>query len=172
MDFVKTTQHDRALMNVLQESFLLEGKTYSKAEISKFVANEIQSGRNFFVLKEGKEIVGCVNVFIMDGRDAELRNFFVLKDYVDKGYGAKLLENAVAYCRQHNANRIFSVIPRMHELLFAQNGFYLDKNNVCVELINSMPEQQANLQNQLNDISAVEEIAGKTAEKLRGLKTK
>ena len=41
-----------------------------------------------------------------------------------------------------------------------------------VELINSMPEQQANLQNQLNDISAVEEIAGKTAEKLRGLKTK
>ena len=172
MEFVKTTQQEqKALANVLKELFLLEGKAYSTKEVKEFIANETKSGRNFFLLKEGRDAVGCVNIHVDNGI-ADLKHFFVVKDNIDRGYGTKLLENVIDYCRKHNANRIFSVIPRMHELLFVQNGFSLDKNKVCVELINSMPEQQSNLQNQLKDISLVEEIGNRTAEKLRGLKTK
>lgn len=145
----------------------MEGKTYASREVKQLLQRELQSGREFFVLKEGKEVKGCVGV-MMKGEDAELA-YLVARE---QGGEVQVLEGILQISRQKGVTHFTGVIPKVYELLFVQKGFSLDRGRVCVEMKDGVVEQQANLQEQLQDLAQVEDIAGKTAEKLRRLKTR
>jgi len=166
MEFVKATE-EKVLVPLLQMYFTLEGKTSSSRDMKDLLNKELQRGREFFVLKEEKEVKGCVAV-MMKGEEAELA-YLVARE---QGAETQVLEGILQISRQKGVTHFTSVIPKMHELLFVQKGFSLDRGRVCMEMKDSVVEQQANLQDQLQDLAQVEDIAGKTAEKLRRLRTR
>ena len=107
-----------------------------------------------------------------EGNEAEIAYLTVLKEHVAAGYDHSLLDHVLQLCNQRGVAAMHGVIPRTHELLFAQKGFYLHKGKVCVEWKAPVTDQQTNLQQQLNELAHVEETSDQTAEMLRALKTR
>ena len=173
MELVKATaQDEKILVQLLRDYFILEGKEYSFAELKHLLVREVQHGHEFFLLKEGKDARGCISVSMQEGNEAEIAYLTVPKEHAAAGYDHSLLDFILQVCSQRGVATVHSVIPRAHELLFAQKGFYLHKGKVCVEWKAPVTDQQTNLQTQLDDLAHVEETSDKTAEMLRTLKTR
>ena len=170
--FVKLarTEH-RLILPLLQHLFTLEGKTYALGDVKKILASDIADRRDIFALKEGSTVIGCVCLALRDD-DAELSHFVVGQEHAGKGYGELLLQHVLDYCMKHHVTSLSCVIPRVYELLFAQNGFFMNRDKVFMELKRQPATQQASLKDTFQDLSAVEDIVGVTAQKLRRLKTR
>ncbi len=158
------------LVPLLMDYFLLEGTSYSRAELKKLLNHDVAL-YEMFVLREGSQICGCVGVRLRGHGEAELGYLAVRKIHYDKGYGTLLLQHALAYCKQQQITSLFSVIPRAYELLFAQHGFVQKKDRVCMELVRQPLSQQRNLQDTFREMHEVEDIASVTATRLRKLRT-
>ena len=172
MEIVKAARTDeKALLALLKEYFAHEGKDYSKHELQQIITRAQHSGKEFHLLKEGTRVVGCISIILREKNEVELDTLFVAKAFEGKGYEALLLDHALAFCERENIHTIMSVIPRAYELLFAQKGFHLHKNKVCVELKKQVT-QQKNLHEQLKDLAHVEETSDQTSEMLGALKTR
>lgn len=64
-------------------------------DISKVYGN---IGEAFFVALFGDEVVGTIAVKKEDERTAFLRRIFVKKEYRNRRYGARLIEEAIKFC--------------------------------------------------------------------------
>ncbi len=65
----------------------------------------IKNGGAFFVLKEGEEIIGTVGV-INKGEVAELKRMYMDSDFQNKGYGSKLFDKALEFCREKGFKKL------------------------------------------------------------------
>lgn len=170
MDVIKARGRDsQSVIPLLQQAAAREGKSFSSQHIKRLLKS-FEGQRELFVVKGGGKVMGCVSVKMQDG-EAELDHFAVAQE-ADQGYEKVLLERVMEHCLQHEATVISSVIPRAYEQLFIQHGFFVNDRKVCVELKRVEGEQQRDLRATLQDLAAVEDIAGKTAEKLRKLRTR
>ncbi len=58
------------------------------------------AGGTFLCLLNSDEVVGTVAVKKMDENLGELKRMYLLKEYRGKGWGKKLLEKAIIFCKQ------------------------------------------------------------------------
>ncbi len=65
----------------------------------------IKKGGMFFVLKNDEDLLGTIAV-INHGNHAELKRMYIKEKYQAHGFGAKLLEEAIRFCKKSNLNAI------------------------------------------------------------------
>ncbi len=66
----------------------------------------IQPGGMFYILREGDIIIGTIGIINKGESYIELKRFYVHIEHRGKGYGTRLLEKALEFCRQHGKNKI------------------------------------------------------------------
>jgi N-acetylglutamate synthase-like GNAT family acetyltransferase len=80
----------------------------------------------FFVAEENKRIIGTVAIKEDTCYTAILRRLFVKKEFRGKGFGSKLINKAIDFCKRHNYKKvIFRGAHMMESALKAclKNGF-------------------------------------------------
>lgn len=85
----------------------------------------IERGGMFYVLEIDDNIVGTIAVN-KKGKIAELRRWYVDKDFQGKGYGSKLLDKAILFCKENELNKIeFETNKKFLKahLLYKKRGF-------------------------------------------------
>lgn len=85
----------------------------------------IESGGIFYVLEIDRRIVGTIAV-IKKENTAELKRWYVDKDFQGKGYGSKLLDKAILFCKENGINKIeFETNKKFVKahLLYKKRGF-------------------------------------------------
>lgn len=85
----------------------------------------IKSGGMFYVLEIDGKIVGTIAVIKKDNT-AELKRWYVDKDFQGKGYGSKLLDKAILFCIENGINKIeFETSKKFTKahLLYKKRGF-------------------------------------------------
>lgn len=65
----------------------------------------IENGGMFYVLEIDDKIVGTIAVIKKDNT-AELKRWYVDKDFQGKGYGSKLLDKAILFCKENGIIQI------------------------------------------------------------------
>lgn len=65
----------------------------------------IKSGGMFYVLEIDGKIVGTIAV-IKKENTAELKRWYVDKNFQGKGYGSKLLDKVILFCKENGINKI------------------------------------------------------------------
>lgn len=93
------------------ESYLKKGHSI---EIKKEV---------FFVLKEENTLIGIISIIVWEGDLAELRDFVIKKEFRGKGYGKKLLENSIEWCKKNRIRKIISLSFPKYEKFLKEYGF-------------------------------------------------
>lgn len=101
------------------ESYLKKGHSI---EIKKEV---------FFVLKEETELIGVISIVVWESDLAELRDFVIKKEFRGEGYGKKLLENSIEWCKKNRIRKIISLsFPKYEKFLeeysFEREGYLKD----------------------------------------------
>ena len=66
----------------------------------------IQPGGMFYILREGDMIIGTIGIIIKGDSCAELKRFYIDTDYRGKGYGTRLFNKAIEFCRQHGMKKV------------------------------------------------------------------
>lgn len=85
----------------------------------------IDQGGMFYVLEIDGKVVGTIGV-INKGKIAELKRWYVDKDYQGKGYGSQLLDKAILYCKEKGFKKIeFETNKKFTKahLLYKKRGF-------------------------------------------------
>jgi hypothetical protein len=161
MEFVKISCEEYNKVVPLFSSYFDER---SPKKVISLLVHEV-GHKNLFVLKEGKKIIGSVCLGLRDDGHAEMSHFVGS----DEIFGS-LFDVAVAHCHAHGAVSISTVIPRLQEPMLARKGFFLDQGKSVMGWKRKDEPQQSNLKETLDEVSAMDEIMGTTAERLRKLK--
>jgi len=66
----------------------------------------INGGGLFFVVKDGKKVVGCAGIRRISGELAELRRIYLLSKYRGSGVGRMLVEGALNFCREKKYEKV------------------------------------------------------------------
>ena len=91
----------------------------------------IEGGGIFYVLEIDDKIVGTIAVIKKDNI-AELKRWYVDKDFQGKGYGSKLLDRAILFCKENGLNKIeFETNKKFvkSHLLYKKRGFKIIKED-------------------------------------------
>ncbi|MGH7928077.1 MAG: GNAT family N-acetyltransferase [Candidatus Binatia bacterium] len=94
------------------------------------------AGGIFYILLNGGDVVGTVAIKKLDERVAELKRMYLLPKYRGHGWGAKLLEHALAFCRDKGFESCVldtNVKQESAQRLYASYGFETykqEKNNL------------------------------------------
>ena len=86
----------------------------------------IDKGGMFFVLKDDEKIIGTVAIVNKGNKVAELKRLYVDKEYQGKGFGSKLLDTAIAYCKEKGFTKLeFETNKKFTKahLLYQKRGF-------------------------------------------------
>ncbi len=86
----------------------------------------LDQGGMFFVLKEGKKVIGTVAIIKRGNKVAELKRLYVDTLYQGKGYGSKLLDTAIQYCKENGFTKLeFETNKKFTKahLLYQRRGF-------------------------------------------------
>lgn len=87
----------------------------------------IQTGGMFYVLLIDGTIRGTVGIK-HEGKTAEVKRLYVAKQFQGKGYGAKLLDTAIQFCKDHTYQKIILETNKKFEkahMLYKKRGFIM-----------------------------------------------
>ena len=170
---------------LLRQYWKERGLIYTKQWAEQYVELghkiELKKEQTFMLLDNGK-VIGTCSVIIWEGNVAELRDLVIKKEQRSKGYGKKLLEFSLEWCRRNNARKVFALIFQQNKPLFEQSSFTLEgflkhhfKQNEHLLIMSLFPEKkpdtQVNLKNKFDDLHKIEDIEKETSSRLRGLST-
>jgi putative acetyltransferase len=95
------------ILTILTREYPFDRSAYSDSDLDRI--DETYSGPKdaFLVVEDGADIVGTVGIKEDSNEDALLRRLFVDPRHRKKGYGSKLLDNAVNFAREKGYKRIF-----------------------------------------------------------------
>ena len=66
----------------------------------------IQPGGMLYILREGDMIIGTIGIINKGDSCAELKRFYIHIDHRGKGYGTRLYNKALEFCRQQRKTKI------------------------------------------------------------------
>lgn len=98
---------DVEAMKALLDDFAQSGDLLARSRLSLY-----ETIRDFFVLREGKEIVGLSALHICWIDLAEVRSLAVRRDRQGKGYGRLLVERCIEDARALGLRRVFALTYR------------------------------------------------------------
>lgn len=131
-EFVPTDQ--KATRSVVLRGFKDFGFKYTPQydfDLDDPKKHYIESGGMFYVLEIDGKIVGTIAV-IKKGDIAELKRWYVDKDFQGKGYGSKLLDKAILFCKENGINKIeFETNKKFTKahILYKKRGFKIVKED-------------------------------------------
>lgn len=96
---VYSSKDKEGFKNLVLQGFKNFGFSYHQKYDSDLDNPEVYSkkGGVLFLSKIGGKVVGAIAV-ISNGDNAELKRWYVYKEYQGKGYGTLLLEKAIQFC--------------------------------------------------------------------------
>lgn len=177
MKIIKIKEEDKVeVAKLLNEYWKDRNMNYDLKWIREYIEMghkiEIKEDQ-FFVLKE-KQPIGCISVIILEVDLAELRDLVIKKEFRNMGYGSKLLDYALEWCKEKNVRKIISLIFPQYKKFFENKGFleegflknhFKEGENLILMSKLMKKDKQINLKSKLESI----DIEDKTAEKLRNL---
>jgi len=95
------------ILGILIKEYPFDKSVYSDSDLEKIGETYGGKRENFFVIDEGGEVVGTAGIKEESAQEALLRRLFVDLKHRGRGYGSKLLDKAVEFCRQHGYARIY-----------------------------------------------------------------
>jgi amino-acid N-acetyltransferase len=84
--------------------------------------------QQFFVVTDGKKVVGCCALYVTWNRLAEVKALAVAPEHQGKGLGKKLLKTTIAEAKKLGVSTLFTLTIR--EGLFEKYGFKRAKKSV------------------------------------------
>ena len=132
---------------VFHAEFPGEDRGFAYEDLDNPVASYGGKRDTFLVAECSGGIVGTVAIKEDDRNTAFLRRVFVRKEYRGKGYGQRLLDEAVAFCRDHHYKRIrFHGTDRMKTALqlCKRNGFEEKDIHLAADLTMVILEKNLN----------------------------
>jgi len=84
-------------------------------------ANLVQHIRDFYVVWDGEQLIGCGALQLVDGKLAEIRSVAVHPDWRGAGLGGRIVEALLREARRLGVQRVFCLTRR--ESFFARLGF-------------------------------------------------
>ena len=91
----------------------------------------IEQGGMFYILKVDGIVVGTVAV-INKGKTAELKRLYVDKNYQGKGFGSKLIDEAIHFCKESGFIKLELETNKKFKkahLLYQKRGFRIVKED-------------------------------------------
>ncbi len=102
------------ISSTMRNEFGMELRAYPEDDLNDISGSYGGKGDTFFVAVQDKNIIGTVAIKEEDKRVALLRRLFVHPKYRKKGYGLKLIEAAIDFCkRQRYRVIVFRSTDRM-----------------------------------------------------------
>lgn len=102
------------ISSVMRNEFGMESRAYPENDLNDILGSYGAKRDAFFVAEQDKKIIGTVAIKEEDNRVALLRRLFVHPEYRKKGYGLKLIEAAIDFCkRQRYRVIVFRSTDRM-----------------------------------------------------------
>lgn len=77
----------------------------------------------FFVYKDGKDIIGIISLITDVSNVAEIRDMIVLSKYKNEKYSHKMLNAIIKYARKRKIRKLYSLIFPKSKELFTSFGF-------------------------------------------------
>ena len=178
-----TAKHVSKIATLLRDYWKERGYRYTNAWAKNYLqkghATEIKQDL-FFVLQEGKDIIGTISLMVYEGNVAELRDFVIKEAYRGKGYGEPLLEHALQWCKKHKIRKVIALtFPNTKAFYvrykFVQEGYLRSHFAPHEDLIimsrfmHHQRERQIDLGKQMRSIEEQTNIEQTTAARLRKL---
>jgi amino-acid N-acetyltransferase len=116
MDVVKASVADVEQIRALIEIHAKQGKMLSRS-LSYLYDNV----RDFFIVRDGERILGCVALHVTWKDLAEIKSLAVHPDHRNQGIGRALLEAAFAEARAFGIPRLFTLT--LEPEYFVKHGF-------------------------------------------------
>lgn len=92
----------------------------------------VKPGGAFYLLKDEEKIIGTIGVINKGVKIAEFKRFYVDKDYRGKGYGTKLFNYALDFCKNSRFEKVeFETdkeLKKGHEF-YKKKGFKIVKED-------------------------------------------
>lgn len=120
----KATLQDVEGIKALLDDFANTGDLLARSRLSLY-----ENIRDFYVLKDGKEVVGCSALHICWSDLAEIRSLAVQRSRQRQGLGRVLVDKCLAEARELGLRRVFALTYRPD--FFATVGFHsVDKSQL------------------------------------------
>jgi len=102
------------ILSILTSEYPFDKKAFSESDLNNI--KDIYSGPRdlFLVIEADGELIGTMAVKEEGPDSALIRRFFVASDYRKKGYGRKLMEEAITFCKlKEYKNIVFQGTDKM-----------------------------------------------------------
>jgi len=95
------------ILTILTREYPFDHSAYSDSDLDKIAETYSGPKDSFLVVEENGEVAGTVGIKEDSAEDALLRRLFVDPRHRKKGYGSKLLDEAIKFAREKSYKRIF-----------------------------------------------------------------
>ena len=94
------------ILSILTNEYPFDKKAFSESDLNNI--KDIYSGSRdlFLVIEADGELIGTMAIKEESPESALIRRFFVASDYRRKGYGRKLMEEAITFCKSKEYKNI------------------------------------------------------------------
>ncbi len=108
----------KLILDILSKEYPFDKSAYSDSDLNKIGQTYGGKRDSFFVIEEDNDIVGTVGVKEESHAEAILRRLFVDSKHRNKGYGSRLLNKAIDFCRGNGYKTIcFRCTDRMSDAM-------------------------------------------------------
>ena len=95
------------ILGILTKEYPFDRSAYSDSDLEKIAETYGGEKDAFFIIEEGRDVVGTVGVKKESDDEAILRRLFVDVKHRKHGYGVELLNKAIDFCRSKGYKRIY-----------------------------------------------------------------
>lgn len=95
------------ILGILTKEYPFDKTAYSDTDLYKIQETYGGPKEIFYVVEENGEIVGSVGIKRDGPEDALLRRLFVDVKHRGRGYGNKLVEKAINFCKKEGYKKVF-----------------------------------------------------------------
>ena len=117
-----TTQAAKILSDYWKERGMQYTPKWALAYIKKGHKSEIKKDQ-FFVAKEGPDVVGTASIIIYEGDVAELRDLVVKKSCRKQGCGSALMDAASKFCKEQKVRKMYGLTFPQQQQFMKKRGY-------------------------------------------------
>ena len=120
------------ILSILTSEYPFDKKAFSESDLNNI--KDIYSGPRdlFLVIEADGELIGTMAIKEEGPDSALIRRFFVASDYRRKGYGRKLMEEAITFCKSKEyKNIVFQGTGRMTQAIeLCKKAGFTERENI------------------------------------------
>lgn len=95
------------ILGILSKEYPFDRSAYSDSDLDKIAETYGGKRESFFVIAEDGDVAGTVGIKEESADEALLRRLFVDLKHRKRGYGSRLLDEVVGFCKENGYKRIY-----------------------------------------------------------------